>query len=777
MLDGDGDGMPGGDFVRTFSIVPPQADVAVAVAVDNEQPIEGSTIHYTVTLNDSAGPQAAAGLTVHEILPAGMTLVSATPGAGTRYDSTTGIWTIASLASGGTSTLMLTATVNGGTVGQTITDTAAITAADELDPKASNNTASVGIHVQPSADLAVSQALDTRKPIEGEVIHYTITVDDKAGPEAATGVRLTDVLPAGVTFQGATPSIGTFDAATGIWSLGGLAEGGTATLVIAATVNKSTMTELLTNTASITSADQPDPVTANNSSSHGATLKASADVEVLMKLDNANPATGDIVTFTITASNKLGPEDAHDLSISDILPDGLTLLSYVSSSGHYSPGNTPAESDDGGGDDDANADDPWYLLNLPVGATATLTITASLDDDTAGQTIINEAFLLQQDEIDPNSANNVASASLTVLGQQQRQPTSLSAVSGTGTYGGTSSLTATLTASGSGVAGKTVSFTLKVGAAVRMVGSAKTDARGVATLNGVSLAGFNSGTVLGVVGASFTADASDAGSTSAGNLTVAKATPTIFWASPADIIFGISLGKAQLDATASIAGSFAYTPAAGTVLGAGQGQALTVIFTPADAADYNTITASTMINVAPSPMPLVTVRGVHEQKLKLSHKKSVEVVVVSFSGALNATDAQELAAYHLAVAVKKSKSGAKHGAKAILTSAKYDPKAMTVTLTPKRVLPTKSLQLSVNTALTLDAQGRPVDGNRDGQPGGTFVTTFGKGGVNLSKIAKATTATRASAEVFDARRAVPNLFTRRDLGYRSGRWQPRMVRF
>ncbi len=106
MLDGDGDGVPGGDFVRTFSIVPPQADVAVAVTVDNALPIEGSTIHYTVTLSDSAGPQAAGGLAVSEILPAGLTLVSATPGSGTSYDSGTGLWTIANLAKASTATLV-----------------------------------------------------------------------------------------------------------------------------------------------------------------------------------------------------------------------------------------------------------------------------------------------------------------------------------------------------------------------------------------------------------------------------------------------------------------------------------------------------------------------------------------------------------------------------------------------------------------------------------------------------------------------------------------------
>src|SRR5438477_7126200 len=53
----------------------------------------------------------------------------------------------------------------------------------------------------------------------------------------------------------------------------------------------------------------------------------------------------------------------------------------------------------------------------------------------------------------------------------------------------------------------------------------------------------------------------------------------------------------QLNATADVAGSFAYTPAAGTKLNANPGQALKVDFTPADAANYNTATKTVSINV------------------------------------------------------------------------------------------------------------------------------------------------------------------------------------
>jgi hypothetical protein len=70
-------------------------------------------------------------------------------------------------------------------------------------------------------------------------------------------------------------------------------------------------------------------------------------------------------------------------------------------------------------------------------------------------------------------------------------------------------------------------------------------------------------------------------------LTVNKATPTITWATPAPITYGTPLSGTQLDATANVLGTFVYTPAAGTVLGAGS-QPLSVTFTPTDTADYNT---------------------------------------------------------------------------------------------------------------------------------------------------------------------------------------------
>ena len=80
-------------------------------------------------------------------------------------------------------------------------------------------------------------------------------------------------------------------------------------------------------------------------------------------------------------------------------------------------------------------------------------------------------------------------------------------------------------------------------------------------------------------------------------INVLKATPTITWSNPADITYGTVLSGTQLNATASVAGSFVYTPAAGTVLSEGNGQTLHVDFTPTDTANYNTASKDVVINV------------------------------------------------------------------------------------------------------------------------------------------------------------------------------------
>jgi hypothetical protein len=81
------------------------------------------------------------------------------------------------------------------------------------------------------------------------------------------------------------------------------------------------------------------------------------------------------------------------------------------------------------------------------------------------------------------------------------------------------------------------------------------------------------------------------------SVTVVQATPTVTWANPADIVYGTALSASQLDATTGVPGTFTYSPAVGTILHAGNNQAISVTFTPKDRIDYASASAVVKINV------------------------------------------------------------------------------------------------------------------------------------------------------------------------------------
>jgi hypothetical protein len=100
-------------------------------------------------------------------------------------------------------------------------------------------------------------------------------------------------------------------------------------------------------------------------------------------------------------------------------------------------------------------------------------------------------------------------------------------------------------------------------------------------------------------------DATDyATATAQVTLVVTSAKPVVTWSNPAPVVYGTALGASQLNATAGVPGSFAYTPATGTVLPAGT-NSLSVVFTPNDTTDYATASAQVSI-VVTAGKPVLT---------------------------------------------------------------------------------------------------------------------------------------------------------------------------
>jgi len=154
---------------------------------------------------------------------------------------------------------------------------------------------------------------------------------------------------------------------------------------------------------------------------------------------------------------------------------------------------------------------------------------------------------------------------------------------------------------------------------------------GTATLAGVSLtAGSHS------LSAVYSGDSIYAGGTASLTQSVSMAAPAITWAAPAAITFGGALSSVQLNATASVPGTFAYSPAAGTVLAVGNGQSLSVTFTPTDTMDYKTASATTTINVNPAPAPASGVNLVVTKVLSRTGGSIVIQLTIANTGGMTA---------------------------------------------------------------------------------------------------------------------------------------------
>jgi hypothetical protein len=108
------------------------------------------------------------------------------------------------------------------------------------------------------------------------------------------------------------------------------------------------------------------------------------------------------------------------------------------------------------------------------------------------------------------------------------------------------------------------------------------------------------------------------------------ATPSITWSKPADITYGTVLSSTQLNATASVPGSFVYTPASGTVLSAGT-HILHADFTPTDTANYTNATADVTINVSENPEPVLPVANFTANKTEGTTPLTIEFTDTSIN--------------------------------------------------------------------------------------------------------------------------------------------------
>jgi uncharacterized repeat protein (TIGR01451 family) len=247
--------VPGNNSTSIPATVTPVADLAITGTATPEPVDQGSNLTYTLTVTNN-GPSAAAGVTVIDTLPAGVTFVSATNGVtpvgNTLTFNNVGVQGI--ILPGDTATLMIV--VRADTTG-TITDTASVSSQTKDLVPGNNSTTITSTGV--GADLAVTETADQSSIVQFQNLTYTITVTNN-GPSAAAGVTLTDTLPDAATFVSATGGITPTGNTLNFNNLGTLAAGATQTFTVVIQPNKVGDN---VNTVSVSSTTF-DPTAANN---------------------------------------------------------------------------------------------------------------------------------------------------------------------------------------------------------------------------------------------------------------------------------------------------------------------------------------------------------------------------------------------------------------------------------------------------------------------------------------------------------------------------------
>ncbi|WP_340077138.1 gliding motility-associated C-terminal domain-containing protein, partial [Leptobacterium sp. I13] len=229
------------------------------------------------------------------------------------------------------------------------------------------------------SDLVMNKVVDNGTPNVGDNVVFTLTVTNN-GPSDATGVSVTDNLPNGYTYV-SDDGGGAYTNGTGVWTIGNLNNGATATLNITATV---LVAGNYVNSATVTG-NEPDPNPGDEADTATTTPVNTGGADLIMSktVNNTSPNRGSEVVFFLTVINE-GPENATGVIVMDVLPNGYA---YVS--------------DDGAGAYNSNTGE-WNVGDLNVGDQVILGITAMVND--SGD-YINIASV-SADQNDPNPSDN-----------------------------------------------------------------------------------------------------------------------------------------------------------------------------------------------------------------------------------------------------------------------------------------------------------------------------------------------------------------------------------
>ena len=228
---------------------------------------------------------------------------------------------------------------------------------------------SIVVGWSPSPNVEPGSIRSTRTPTVGARVTYTLNVAN-AGPDAATGVKVRELMPTGLSLVSATASLGAYDATSGIWDIGTVGSGERQTLTIVATV---TRMGSIVNRAEVLASDVADPNSTPGKWNPGENDQASAPliahhIPAVLAIVKQLPETasqGQLVNYTVTVKN-ISKVPVYNARLTDSLPSGTSLV-RMPVNGRFSRGLLS-----------------WNLGTMAPGASRTVRVTVKVGTGTTG---------------------------------------------------------------------------------------------------------------------------------------------------------------------------------------------------------------------------------------------------------------------------------------------------------------------------------------------------------------------------------------------------------
>ena len=335
------DGM--GDDYDCVTITPgdPTIDLDLEKDVDLSEASVGDFLHYTLTVSNAADAGATAtNVVVLDEIPDGLLIIDTNPNANVVVDAVanTVTWTIPAIAPG--ESFQLDVEV------QILEDAfycncAEVISADQTDRDdifgdGTGEDYDCAVTTTDGAyiDLFVDKTVYPTNPGLGDVVDYTIRVrNDGAATQTAFGIQVVDNVPAGLSIQSTDPVVNvSVNNITNVvsWFIPSLAPGEEVELHIYAQVIQPGDWE---NCAEIMAATgNPIDSTFGNGTGQDIdcawtwTPDPTIDLSLEKTVDDANPAVGQDITFTLAVTNDgAATEDATGVVVEDQLPAGVTI--------------------------------------------------------------------------------------------------------------------------------------------------------------------------------------------------------------------------------------------------------------------------------------------------------------------------------------------------------------------------------------------------------------------------------------------------------------------